>query len=258
MLSHTTISPWKPASDNMSRRRGVGMATHQGSRTSFLLPTRLLNVRRDGHVNVNYRQETCSPDLIEESWVLQQCHSLAPVPPQLCPRQITNHVPQRKQILWSQNDVLCPTSITQCVMEGCIPQNLPISWCFCHMLLSTMCVLFIIIMHQYYDYWHTGPFDTAPQILPSRWNYSVCRPPWPEASENPATTIPTSVTATTARPDVVVIKDNRITLLELTVPTNTPEGPQEEAAETKLPRPAQWPRSLISPRNNRSWHPRPF
>ena len=59
------------------------------------------------------------------------------------------------------------------------------------------------------------------------------------ASENPATTIPTSVTATTARPDVVVIQDNRITLLELTVPTNTPEGPQEEAAETKLPRPAQ-------------------
>ena len=54
------------------------------------------------------------------------------------------------------------------------------------------------------------------------------------ASENPATTIPTSVTATTARPDVVVIKDNRITLLELTVPTNTPEGLEEARRRKQL------------------------
>ena len=47
------------------------------------------------------------------------------------------------------------------------------------------------------------------------------------ASENPAATIPTSVATTTARPDVVIIQNNRITLLELTVPTNTPEGLQE-------------------------------
>ena len=30
MLNHTTISPRKPASDNMSRRRGVGMANASG------------------------------------------------------------------------------------------------------------------------------------------------------------------------------------------------------------------------------------
>ena len=47
------------------------------------------------------------------------------------------------------------------------------------------------------------------------------------ASENPAKTISIMVTATTARPDTVVIQDNWITLCKLTVPTNTPEGLQE-------------------------------
>ena len=44
------------------------------------------------------------------------------------------------------------------------------------------------------------------------------------ASENPTATIPTSVATTTARPDIVIIQNNRITLLELTVPMNTQEG----------------------------------
>ena len=52
------------------------------------------------------------------------------------------------------------------------------------------------------------------------------------ASENPA--IPISVTATTARPDVVVIQDNCITLLELTVPMNTPEGLQKAHRRKQL------------------------
>ena len=54
------------------------------------------------------------------------------------------------------------------------------------------------------------------------------------ASENPATTIPTSVATTTARPDVVIIQNNRITLLELTVATNTPEGLHEARRRKQL------------------------
>ena len=54
------------------------------------------------------------------------------------------------------------------------------------------------------------------------------------ASENPPATIPTSITTTTARPDVVVIQNNHIILLELTVPTNTPEGLQEARRQKQL------------------------
>ena len=54
------------------------------------------------------------------------------------------------------------------------------------------------------------------------------------ASENPTATIPTSVATTTARPDIVVIQNNRITLLELTVPTNTQEGLQEARTRKQL------------------------
>ena len=53
-------------------------------------------------------------------------------------------------------------------------------------------------------------------------------------SENPEATIPTSVTTSTTRPDVVVIQNNCITLLELTVPTNTPEGLQSARRRKQL------------------------
>ena len=58
--------------------------------------------------------------------------------------------------------------------------------------------------------------------------------PWSESFRNPPATIPTSITTTTARPDVVVIQNNRIILLELTVPTNTPEGLQEARRRKQL------------------------
>ena len=82
---------------------------------------------------------------------------------------------------------------------------------------------------------HPGPSDTAPQTPPSVWNYILYADlPGLRASENHAATIPTSVATTTARPDVFVILNNCIILLELTVPTNTPEGLQEARRRNQL------------------------
>ena len=105
---------------------------------------------------------------------------------------------------------------------------------------------------------HLCQSDTTHQIPPSGWKCTVCWPPWPESFWNPShTTIPTTLTTTTARPDIVIIQDIHITLLELKVLTNT-GGPQEDTAENKISHPAHWPwspGSIISPRNNRYWHP---
>ena len=44
------------------------------------------------------------------------------------------------------------------------------------------------------------------------------------ASDNPPLTVPLSLVPTTARPDIVIIQDKDVQLLELTIPTNTSEG----------------------------------
>ena len=44
------------------------------------------------------------------------------------------------------------------------------------------------------------------------------------ATDNPPSTIPSEILDTTARPDIVIIQQHEITLLELTVPFNSPEG----------------------------------
>ena len=48
-------------------------------------------------------------------------------------------------------------------------------------------------------------------------------PTW-RASESPPTTIPTNISTTRARPDMVLIDDLSVNLLELTIPTNTYEA----------------------------------
>ena len=45
-----------------------------------------------------------------------------------------------------------------------------------------------------------------------------------KASENPPATVPPSLVSTTARPDMVIIDGSKITLLELTIPHNSPES----------------------------------
>ena len=44
------------------------------------------------------------------------------------------------------------------------------------------------------------------------------------ASDNPPLTVPLSLVPTTARPDIVIIQDKDVQLMELTIPTNTSEG----------------------------------
>ena len=44
------------------------------------------------------------------------------------------------------------------------------------------------------------------------------------ACDNPPATIPQNIVSTSARPDIVVIHGNKITLIELTVPYNSPEA----------------------------------
>ena len=44
------------------------------------------------------------------------------------------------------------------------------------------------------------------------------------ACDNPPATMPQSIVSTSARPDIVVIHGNKITLIELTVPYNSPEA----------------------------------
>ena len=60
-------------------------------------------------------------------------------------------------------------------------------------------------------------------------------PTW-RASESPLTTIPTNITTTWARPDMVLIDDLSVNLLELTIPTNTYEA-LEAARNRKLEKP---------------------
>ena len=48
-------------------------------------------------------------------------------------------------------------------------------------------------------------------------------PSW-RASDHPPTTLPPNISASTARPDVVLIEDSTISILELTVPSNTCEA----------------------------------
>ena len=43
-------------------------------------------------------------------------------------------------------------------------------------------------------------------------------------SDNPQSTVPQEIIVTTARPDIVVIKDKHILLIELTIPFNTPKS----------------------------------
>ena len=50
-------------------------------------------------------------------------------------------------------------------------------------------------------------------------------PTW-RASESPPATIPTNISTTRARPDMVLIEDLSVNLLELTIPTNTYEALQ--------------------------------
>ena len=56
------------------------------------------------------------------------------------------------------------------------------------------------------------------------------------ASENPPSTIPVSLVPTTARPDIVIIQEKEIRLLELTIPINTKSGLQN-ARERKQTKP---------------------
>lgn len=44
------------------------------------------------------------------------------------------------------------------------------------------------------------------------------------AGENPPSTIPSEVLVTTARPDIVVIRDQQVIFIELTIPFNSPES----------------------------------
>ena len=44
------------------------------------------------------------------------------------------------------------------------------------------------------------------------------------ASENPLATIPENILITSARPDIVLVEDKEITLLELTIPHNSMES----------------------------------
>ena len=44
------------------------------------------------------------------------------------------------------------------------------------------------------------------------------------ATDNPPSTIPSEILDTTARPDIVIIQQHEITLPELTIPFNSPEG----------------------------------
>ena len=55
--------------------------------------------------------------------------------------------------------------------------------------------------------------DTLYADLPGR---RVC--------DNPPTTIPQNITATSARPDLVIVRQNEVLLIELTVPFNSPES----------------------------------
>ena len=47
--------------------------------------------------------------------------------------------------------------------------------------------------------------------------------PGKQASENPPSTVPVSILATSARPDMVLIRSMEITLIELTVPYDSRE-----------------------------------
>ena len=60
--------------------------------------------------------------------------------------------------------------------------------------------------------------------------------PTRRASESPPATIPTNISATQARPDMVLIEDLSVNLLELTIPTNTYEALQA-AKNRKLEKP---------------------
>ena len=53
------------------------------------------------------------------------------------------------------------------------------------------------------------------------------------ASDSPPTTLPLRILVTSARPDIVIIDGDIITLLELTIPINTTEGLQN-ARDCKL------------------------
>ena len=57
-------------------------------------------------------------------------------------------------------------------------------------------------------------------------------PIW-RASESPPATIPTNISTTRARPDMVLIEDLSVNLLELTIPTNTYEALQLPGAENQ-------------------------
>ena len=59
--------------------------------------------------------------------------------------------------------------------------------------------------------------------LPATAHLFADIPSW-RASESPPATVPTSTSTTLARPDIVLIEDLSVNLLELTVPTNTNEA----------------------------------
>ena len=47
--------------------------------------------------------------------------------------------------------------------------------------------------------------------------------PWLRATDNPQSTIPAEILDTSARPDMVIIRANEISFIELTVPYNSPD-----------------------------------
>ena len=120
-----------------AKRRQYGQCIKEVEH-AFFSPLVFSTSGGDGQVNINYLQETCSPNLIEERWVLKQCHLCAPVSPWFCPCQITDHVPRRKQILpiseW------CAFSHVDCAMcdWGMYPSEFNYIWMFCCILLWTV------------------------------------------------------------------------------------------------------------------------
>ena len=72
-------------------------------------------------------------------------------------------------------------------------------------------------------------------MLPPTAHLYADIPTW-RASESPPATIMTNVSTTQARPDMVLIEDLSVNLLELTIPTNTYEALQA-ARNRKLENP---------------------
>ena len=48
--------------------------------------------------------------------------------------------------------------------------------------------------------------------------------PGPHASESPPVTLPTDLPTLTARPDIVLVSEESVTMLELTIPSNSKEA----------------------------------